>query len=900
MKVCSCPHWIPPQIANAREGIDRIEGLLNIDLLCTHVATEIGLICRQIEAISESVEDLRRIVEKVVSVASAKMPLASSKGDFDQFASLIIGDYPNSHLAKYFNLKRETFFPTYLDELSSQGHGHLHQHLLDMRALPVHLSRRTAIEKMSFLQVSQVVLETRQVILQKVERSIPDRCNQVLFLVGHSGAGKSTAFCFLTGEKMRLREDFTYVAEGKKEALIGEENATSCTFLPNVEVTKEGAIVDFTGFADSHGPLVDLGIECAFKALVKKYRPQVLVIESIISREGRYEAAAHLGRRLSRVLENKENCLLGMTKYSKDVDFRQMRGARNEPSTEEVELQGEIEALEELGEQDQAEELKQKLSQMQTASPENEEVRKRVEEKENELLKQIGLTNFIRFANLEDPQTLPKIQSVLLEYRQPVNAASNQILDPDHKDLLESRFGDFSSSSKEDQRDFQDPTAFTQSVLSSSLTSTIFSQFPEIGQFLHLPEIDPGLVRGFDKSIASDVLNDYISGVIKAVNKSDIEKILTDPKLNEFSDEIQKIKFRWFRLNNYIRGLLGLEISENRDLVGENYLYELFIRIDQDSRIERKQGLAFVIGGLFLSLPLAIPIIWIGATEIQKGRLSRKQVESGVSQLVEHYSQKLDQMYETIQKLNDLKKLIEKREEIDMKFHTVPISCQSLEALNATVRGKIDSLKIDLKESGWEERIDYLADRFKNCHSKHFLLAWAYGCLMPELSSQSQQISAEALTFGEYWSGRFATADKLAAFEAASESAKAIVAQSSPLLLITQQELYWLKSLAQQLIKDLPAESNQTKEWLKGLLSLTFPLTVEQMMRVREFIWTLVEAKKRALKVTDRNFFIFSMEDIEVCALGTLPEIKMEENPPLNFRVFLAAAAIKALDKLEI
>ena len=47
-----------------------IEGLLNKDLLCTHVATEIGLICHQIEAISK-LEDLRGIVEKVVSVASA-------------------------------------------------------------------------------------------------------------------------------------------------------------------------------------------------------------------------------------------------------------------------------------------------------------------------------------------------------------------------------------------------------------------------------------------------------------------------------------------------------------------------------------------------------------------------------------------------------------------------------------------------------------------------------------------------------------------------------------------------------------------------------------------------------------------------------------------------------------
>ena len=71
-------------------------------------------------------------------------------------------------------------------------------------------------------------------------------------------------------------------------------------------MTKEGAIVDFTGFADSHGPIVDLGIEWAFKALVKKFRPQVLVLEAIINHEGRYAAAAILGRRLGLLLENKK------------------------------------------------------------------------------------------------------------------------------------------------------------------------------------------------------------------------------------------------------------------------------------------------------------------------------------------------------------------------------------------------------------------------------------------------------------------------------------------------------------------------------------------------------------------------------------------------------------------
>ena len=223
----------------------------------------------------------------------------------------------------------------------------------------------------------------------------------------------------------------------------------------------------------------------------------------------------------------------------------------------------------------------------------------------------------------------------------------------------------------------------------------MFSQFPDIGQFLHLPEMDQGLVREYDKSIANEVLNAYIREVIKAVKRSDIETILTDPKLIEFSDEMQKIKFRWLRLNNYIRGLLGIEISENPDLVGEKYLSELFVRIDQQSRIDRIDGLACL---SVFGIPIGIIMVkWLAIEEIQahkhlyewfvrterkieivslvslslallpislilhpKVNLAKQQVENGVTQVVEYYSQQLDQMYEIIQKLNDLKKLIER------------------------------------------------------------------------------------------------------------------------------------------------------------------------------------------------------------------------------------------------
>ncbi|WP_158025020.1 hypothetical protein, partial [Candidatus Protochlamydia sp. W-9] len=77
--------------------------------------------------------------------------------------------------------------------------------------------------------------------------------------------------------------------------------------------------------------------ECALKALIAKYTPQILILESITNNEGRFAAAAQLGSRLSRLLKNKNDCLLGITKYSKDPDFRQIQAIEEQQKKELLE-----------------------------------------------------------------------------------------------------------------------------------------------------------------------------------------------------------------------------------------------------------------------------------------------------------------------------------------------------------------------------------------------------------------------------------------------------------------------------------------------------------------------------------------------------------------------------------
>ncbi|WP_158024991.1 hypothetical protein, partial [Candidatus Protochlamydia sp. W-9] len=112
-----------------------------------------------------------------------------------------------------------------------------------------------------------------------------------------------TTLCFLRGDQMILK-DFHYESQSDRQQIIGLSGAASCTFLPTIEIVQNLVIIDFPGFDDTNGSLISLGMECALKALIAKYTPQILILESITNNEGRFAAAAQLGSRLSRLLKN--------------------------------------------------------------------------------------------------------------------------------------------------------------------------------------------------------------------------------------------------------------------------------------------------------------------------------------------------------------------------------------------------------------------------------------------------------------------------------------------------------------------------------------------------------------------------------------------------------------------
>ena len=88
--------------------------------------------------------------------------------------------------------------------------------------------------------------------------------------------------------------------------------------------------MDFPGFHDSHGELISIGMELALKALIKKHDAKILLVESITNTENRFAEIGDLARNMKRIFRNKEECLLGMTKYRVAYNYKKVKELREE------------------------------------------------------------------------------------------------------------------------------------------------------------------------------------------------------------------------------------------------------------------------------------------------------------------------------------------------------------------------------------------------------------------------------------------------------------------------------------------------------------------------------------------------------------------------------------------
>ncbi|MBA3536966.1 MAG: hypothetical protein H0T84_10205 [Tatlockia sp.] len=468
----------------------------------------------------------------------------------------------------------------------------LQKHLKQMREIPARNDRLSQINKTDISDLSKIVLETREAIIQHVKSSIPvDYKGPIVTILGSTGSGKSTTLCFLRGDKM-VQENFGYTSKNDTEGYIGKDIAQSQTLLPNIEILDKLAIIDFAGFKDTNGFLVDLGVELALKALLKEYNPKILFLESITNTGGRFQNVADDGRRLSHFFENKEEvCVLGLTKYLLDSNEysikkieEKQRDAQLYPSQRELELTGAIDLILNivLGDQkslDQLETLQQELHQKQkelkelqqkreesinqplTDTPEKQQYREQIKQTEDEFLKQIGLKQVIRFKDLENSNQLEPILEQLSSPTPPICLNHRQKFKSDSETHLNNfvriNFLAKKNYATESQRrfaHFNDFESFKSVVLEHSLIYAI--DRPGISDLLELSEINPDIVEALDHDLITACFDNFIKGIV-GLNIGQLNLFLSrrNNHSNANCNELQK---KLTDLENFVKGIVGL------------------------------------------------------------------------------------------------------------------------------------------------------------------------------------------------------------------------------------------------------------------------------------------------------------------------------------------------------
>lgn len=485
----------------------------------------------------------------------------------------------------------------------------LKSHMEQMSALPNRSQRREAIKKLTFAEVSRLIMYLRQAVIDKVENNVSATYfGKTVFLIGQTGAGKSTTLCYLRGDEMFLDDSFRYHSKSDSQDTIGHSGLESQTLLPNIEMIKDVAVVDFGGFQDTNGLLLCLGMEFALKNLINTCNPKILAIESIKNAENRFSGAEQRSLELSRLIKNKDDvCLLGITKYPLDSDYREIikikktqnkklallnhkeqvltlklsdlnrfksmdEPQRNEEATSSNPYYQNLLKLTEQQLLALEKKLYKKLQEIQQKQ-QKEPVKslkkldahlQRLKQTEELLSSTIGLTKIIKFTDLtsvENRTACLEALSTPNQHKPHINP--EQTLNSDDERLLIEIFNDSviktmydPSNSPEKIKTFADFESLEQEITQYSLIHAVLS--PEIGAFLHLPEMPPILAKQLDRQLIQSGIEKYIDAIAA------LQTTATQKYLNNLTPTPQTIELQSHltRLENYVKGVTGKKDNE--------------------------------------------------------------------------------------------------------------------------------------------------------------------------------------------------------------------------------------------------------------------------------------------------------------------------------------------------
>ncbi|MGR3912245.1 MAG: DUF4116 domain-containing protein, partial [Candidatus Rhabdochlamydia sp.] len=670
--------------------------------------------------------------------------LQTKKDQFCEYQQTI-----RAHQLKELREQNASLYPSYLEEILHKGFFHLYDHLIAMKALSTKIERTAAIKNLSFSSFAKIILEFREAVLSQTENMISSQNTNIVFLLGNTGSGKSTTLCYLRGDQM-IFQDNAYESSMDRGHLIGSDGETSYTLFPNIAVKDDLVLVDFPGFVDTHGEVITLAIELTLRALTRKYAPKIILLIPITDTESRFEHVHLLGKRLERILGTLDNCLLGLTKYSKDMDFIEIKKIEEKqrkklfsPSKEEENIIHQIKALEPFAEsvptiQAQVDQHKERLSKLQELRPspsthqlpdteKKSKYYQKLLQKEEAFKKHSGINHVICLKDLTDQTQLEEILKTFSSQKSiPLTHRDNQ-LDSTDKDLLEFLFENnlknviasqenrsilsLNASATSDSKDTlsKGVEAFEQSILETSLIHTILAKsHEEIGKFLHLEEMDIMIVKEYDKKVITDCIQGCIDEVILGLLVT--EGIIKKLEKTYSKQQSKEAQHEWSLLKSYILTLTkGLPQEADEKKVKEAW------ESLQKEHQERLQGTEKELtppGWLkkILFIPLGIPYgIFAIFKKIKLDNTSKKFLEETDQNL----HQKIKAAAQAVIALKDIENTVRKKDRFNKIFSSYPLLLDSVSSLQDSLESQITRVKMIYGEKEWEDRVAFLMDQLK-------------------------------------------------------------------------------------------------------------------------------------------------------------------------------------------
>ncbi|MGR3973266.1 MAG: DUF4116 domain-containing protein, partial [Candidatus Rhabdochlamydia sp.] len=633
-------------------------------------------------------------------------------------------------------------YPSYLQEILDRGCLHLYDHLINMKQISTSAGREIKEKELSFSAFSHIILEFKKIALAKAEELIPQGSN-TLFILGDTGSGKSTTFCYLRKDQMIL-QNRTYQSRALNDHLIGNNQQLSCTLFPNISISSDLTLVDFPGFNDTQGKVIGLAIELTLRALVKKYSPKVLVLYPITDKEGKFDHAVKLGQRLKRILGELTHGTLGLTKYSQDTDMIEIKNIENmqrqklsQPTREEISLEGAIGQLLALIEemphlQDRVDQKKKELLELQQKRlssaaahlPDTEEKGaywQAIHEKEAILKINIGIEKMISLANLTDQEKLENLLDGFKSSQHIPTLSRYHHLDSGDKNLLDVLVKDKlislmttqkkrplsslslnPSEQKLSKNKFLDQVkAFEKNILDTSLINTLLAKtHPEIGEFFHLEEMDPAIVRAYDKRMMKSCIEEYLYEVIVDLNV--LEEVIEKLKSQFKKDRNEKLDKQLTSLKKYI-SMLSLGISMETDEAKVIQAWATLQKKHQsriDNRAKDLEISKFMTGVLIAAL--GIPY---GLFALFKNNELDKAHRKSMKEITHELCECIQDITGAIEHLKEIEGVVNNKDQFDAVFLNYPLILDSISSLQTSLDQQIEEVKKIYGKPEWEAKV---------------------------------------------------------------------------------------------------------------------------------------------------------------------------------------------------